>query len=115
MKLVADENFDNAVLRGVLLRLPDADFVRVQDHGLAGATDQDVVAWAAAEGRIIVTHDVTTMGPRAVARIEQGLPMPGVFQVAHRVPIARAIDDLALVLECSQEGEWDRQVRFLPL
>jgi hypothetical protein len=115
VKLVADEIFDNAVLRGVLLRLPGADFVRVQDVGLSGAGDEQVLAWAGAERRIIVTHDVATTGPLAVDRVRQGLPMPGVFQVARRVPIARAIDDLTLVLECSREAEWDGQVRFLPL
>jgi hypothetical protein len=41
--------------------------------------------------------------------------MPGVFEVGASVPIGRAIDDLILIVECSLEGEWEGQVRYLPL
>ena len=41
--------------------------------------------------------------------------MPGVFEVSSRVSIAAAIDDLLLIVECSLEGEWEGQVRYLPL
>jgi hypothetical protein len=41
--------------------------------------------------------------------------MPGVFEVATDLSIARAIDDLILIVECSLEGEWEGQVRYLPL
>ena len=30
-------------------------------------------------------------------------------------PVGQAIDDLILLAECSVEGEWEGQVRFLPL
>ena len=41
--------------------------------------------------------------------------MPGVFEVSRAVPISIAIDDLALLAECSLEDEWEGQVRYLPL
>jgi hypothetical protein len=41
--------------------------------------------------------------------------MPGVFEVATGLSVARAIDDLVLIVECSLEGEWEGQVRYLPL
>jgi hypothetical protein len=41
--------------------------------------------------------------------------MPGVFEVSRAVPIGRAIDDLLLIAEASFEGEWEGQVRYLPL
>ena len=33
-RLLADENFNGDIVRGVLLRHPDLDLVRVQDVGL---------------------------------------------------------------------------------
>jgi hypothetical protein len=39
MRLAADENFDNRILRGPLRHNPDYDIVRVQDTELAGASD----------------------------------------------------------------------------
>ncbi len=58
ISLLADENLDANILRGVLRRLPGIDAVRVQDVGLTGADDPTVLAWAAEQGRVLVTHDV---------------------------------------------------------
>ena len=33
LRLLADEDFDNTILRGVFRQLPDANIVRVQDVG----------------------------------------------------------------------------------
>lgn len=115
LKLAADENFNNDILRGLLRRNPEVDVVRVQDAGLSGADDPAVLAWAAAEGRVLLTHDVTTMTRYAYERAARGEPMPGVFEVARTVPVALAIDDLLLLTEGSLEGEWEGQVRYLPL
>ena len=57
LKLVSDENFNADILRGLYRRRPDLDVVRVQDIGLSATPDPDILAWAAAEGRILLTHD----------------------------------------------------------
>ena len=41
--------------------------------------------------------------------------MPGVFEVSHAVQLGRAIEDILVLAECSLEGEWEGQVRYLPL
>jgi hypothetical protein len=41
--------------------------------------------------------------------------MPGVFAAHSAASIGRIIDDLTLLAECSLDGEWEGQVRFLPL
>lgn len=79
LSFLADENFNNNIIRGILRRRPEIDIVRVQDVGLGGAGD------------------------------------PAVFEVGKHVPIATAIDDLILIAEVSYEGEWEGQVRYLPL
>ena len=43
------------------------------------------------------------------------LRLPGVFEVGQVVPIGRAIEDILLLTECSLDGEWKGQVRYLPL
>ena len=113
--LAADENFNSDIVRGLLRRKADIDIVRVQDVGLSGADDAAILEWAAQQGRVLVTHDVSTLTKYAYARISAGQPMPGVFEVSSRVSIAAAIDDLLLIVECSLEGEWEGQVRYLPL
>ena len=41
--------------------------------------------------------------------------MPGIFEVSRKVPIGVAIEDILLIAECSLEGEWEGQARYLPL
>jgi len=55
------------------------------------------------------------MRPYAEVRVVEGKPMPGVFEVSQDLPIGQAIEDILLVAECSLEGEWGGQIRFLPL
>jgi Domain of unknown function (DUF5615) len=114
-RFLADENFNNQIVRGVLRQSPDIDIVRVQDVGLSGADDPIVLARAAQEGRIVLTHDVATMTTFAYQRIQAGLSMPGLFEVSRRVSVGLAIEEIILIAECSLEGEWEGQVRFLPL
>jgi len=114
-QFLADENFNNQIVRGVLRQNPNVDIVRVQDVNLSGVDDPTVLAWAAEEGRIVLTHDVATMITFAYQRIQAGLSMPGLFEVNRRVPVGLVIEEIILIVECSLEGEWEGQVRFLPL
>jgi hypothetical protein len=115
LRLAADENFNNNIVRGLLRRQPELDIVRIQDVGLSGADDAAVLDWAAQEGRVLLTHDVSTITRYAYERVRAGQSMPGVFEVGRDVPIGRAIEDILLLVECSLDGEWEGQVRYLPL
>jgi len=113
--LAFDENFNNDVVRGLLRRSPALDVVRVQDAGLRSHNDPAVLDWAAAEGRLLASHDVSTLTAYACARVRAGQPMPGLIEAGPEVSIAAAIEDLLLIAECSQPGEWEGQVLYLPL
>jgi hypothetical protein len=105
LRLAADEDFNNRILRGLLRRNPDLDIVRVQDAGLRGRGDTEVLEWAATEGRVLLTHDVTTMKQHVDERIAAGLLMPGIFELNQSLPIGQAIEEILLLAECSFEGE----------
>lgn len=112
---LADENFNNDIVRGILRRNPGVDIVRIQDVRLSGADDPAVLEWAAQTQRVLLTHDVATITYYAYERVREGLAMPGVFEISRRLPLRQAIDELILIAECSLEGEWEGQVRYLPL
>jgi predicted nuclease of predicted toxin-antitoxin system len=115
IRLLVDESFNNDIVRGVLRRLPDLDIVRAQDEGLSGMDDAAVLAYAASEGRIVLTHDVRTLTAAAWDRVRAGQPMPGVFAVAQDVATAVVVEELVVISECSDDTEWRDQVRYLPL
>ena len=79
IRLLADENFNNNIVRGVRLWNPGIDLVRVQDVGLSVANDPSVLEWAAGHQRVLLTHDVATIKAFAYERVRAGKPMPGII------------------------------------
>lgn len=115
LRLAADENFNNVLVRGLRRRKPEIDIVRVQDAGLSGNADSIVLEWCANNRRVLLSHDVKTITKYAYERVTAGKSMPGVFEVPRDLPIGGAIEDIMLIAENSLEGEWEGQVRYLPL
>ena len=115
LRLAADENFNNDIVRGLLRRKADLDIVRIQDTEVAGADDPSVLEWVAQAGRVLLTHDVTTMIRYAYERVRAGQSMTGIFEVNRTLPISSAIEDILLLAECSLDDEWEGQIRYLPL
>lgn len=101
MKFLADENFDNRIVRGLLRRRPDLDIIRVQDLEIAGADDPIVLAWAAQAGRILLTHDERTIPNYAYERLAAGQIIAGVIIASDSLAISTVIEDVLLIVECS--------------
>lgn len=115
MRFVADENFNNDLLRALLRRKPELDIVRAQDTEISGAADPELLAWAAKAGRILLTHDVRTIPGYANARVRAGLVMSGVVEVDDERGIGAVLEDLLILIEASRDDEWEGQVKFVPI
>ncbi len=115
LALAADENFNNLIVRGLLRRRVDLNLVRIQDIGLSGAPDPEVLEWAASENRLLLTHDISTMTHYASSRIEAGENMPGIIECPCDISIGSALEDILLLVECSNDDEWQGQILYLPL
>ncbi len=72
LRLLADEDFNFDIVRGLLRRRPQFDIVRVHDVDLSRTPDWEILAWAAKEQRIMLTHDTNTMSRYASERLERG-------------------------------------------
>ncbi len=115
LRLLCDENFNADIVRGLLLLRPGLDIVRTQDTGLAGVSDPALLSWAAENDRILLTHDSATMPAHAWPRVAAGQTMPGLFVVSARCPVGRAIQELLLIDDCSEQREWSGRIFYLPL
>jgi predicted nuclease of predicted toxin-antitoxin system len=114
-RLLSDENFNGDIVRGLLLRQPTLNIVRTQDVGLEGADDPTVLAWAAEHRRILLTHDRATMPDFSYQRILANDLMAGVWVVNDRLSIRQAIEEILLLMTCSEQEEWNEVVLYLPL
>ena len=115
IRFLTDEDFNHDILRGVLRLVPGLDVVRVQDVGLMTVGDPIILAWGAQEGRIILTHDASTMIDAAYQRTREGLPMPGVIAVKRLAPLAACIADVVLMAQAGLPQDFQDQVRYIPL
>ena len=61
LRLASDADVHGDILRGLRRRLPTLDLVRILDALPEKTSDPDVLAWAADQGRVLITNDRNTM------------------------------------------------------
>jgi hypothetical protein len=81
---------------------------------LAGLHDLEVLALAARDGRLLVTHDKNTM-PTHFGEFIAKTASPGVVVAPQSLPVARVLEDLALIWTASEAEEWTNRIVYLPL
>src|ERR1700731_4848849 len=115
LRFLTDEDFDGRLTSALLARIPGLDLVRVQDVGLVHTPDPGILAWAAAEGRVVLTHDRNTMAGFASTRVHVGEPMLGLFVVDRQASFSQVLSDLEAMAGASEMDEWRDQIIFVPL
>jgi hypothetical protein len=115
LRLLIDQDLDHDILRGLIRRIPQLDAVTAFEIGMSDANDPELLTWAAREGRIIVTHDRKTMPTHAAALMGEGQNIAGVFVVPRSMPLHQVLEDLELMMTCSEMDEWVNVIRYLPL
>lgn len=116
MKWLADENFRNAIIRGLLRKAPTLDILRAQD--VPEVADQDdliLLRFATAEGRVVVTHDLSTMIPAMREQVRDASRCAPIVLVPDSLPVSAVVEDLLLLNECAVEADWAAGVIYLPL
>lgn len=115
LRLASDADVHGEIIRGLRRRRPEIDLVRAQDALAEGTPDREVLAWAAAENRVLVTNDRNTLIGLAYQRVAAKELVPGVIATTNEQSIGSAIDDILLIAEYMPEEEIREQVVvFLP-
>jgi hypothetical protein len=115
ISFLVDQNFNEHIVDGLTRRIPSLDMVLVRQVGLAEARDPALLEWAAAQERVLLTHDRSTMPAFAFARVEADQPMSGVFLVSDSMPVGQAIEEIALAAQCLSPDECANRVSYFPL
>jgi len=102
-RLLADADLNGAIVSGVIRRMPHVDFKRAEDVPLEGLCDPDVLAAAAEDGRVLVSHDVTSM-PYHFGEFVRSRSSPGVILVPQALSIGKAIESILLISEACDDG-----------
>ena len=110
----ADADLNQVIVTGVLRREPAIDFQTAFAAGLEGVKDPEVLAIAAQQERILVSHDRKTM-PLEFAKFIIGNQSSGVLIVSRKLSIEVVIEELLLIWAASSAEEWVNRIAKLPL
>ena len=113
-KFLADANFDLVILMAAKRRELAFDYQTALGAGLTGQQDPDVLAVAAREGRVLLTHDVRTM-PQHFALFIGEHTSTGVLLVPQSLPRRHVVEDLLLVWTAMEAEEWTNRIMSFPL
>jgi predicted nuclease of predicted toxin-antitoxin system len=112
-RFLADADFNQKIVRGLLRREPAIDFQTASQGGVIGRPDPEVLALAARENRILVSHDRGTMRAHFIS-FTSTQSSPGLILVSQEIDIGTAIEDLLVIWVASNHEEWRDEIRFIP-
>ena len=115
VRFLADADLNKAIVSGVLRREPAIDFLTAGAAGLRRLKDLEVLALAAEQQRVLVSHDVGTMPAHFRTYRNAGKRSAGLFLVAQTLDVGTAIEELLLIWLASDASEWENRLVWLPL
>ena len=116
LRLASDADVHGDIIRGLRRRAPTIDLIRTSSALAEGTHDTEVLAWAAADNRILISNDRNTMVNHAHQRLFLDQSMPGIIVTTNDQSIGQAIEDILIVAECMPAEEIrERVVVYLPL
>jgi hypothetical protein len=115
IRFQADNDLRFAIVRAVRRAEPAIDFASAFETKLDNLSDPEVLDRAATEGRVLVSHDRSTMLDHFRARLAEGKHSPGILMVSQRrTPIGPVAESLICVWAISAPGELRDQAHYLP-
>ena len=114
VRFQADADLNQIILLATIRREPAIDFQTAMTAGLPGVADLQVLARAAKDGRVLVTHDRKTM-PRHFAEFIVRETSPGLLVIPQSLSVAAAVEDLILIWSATEAEEWVNRISILPL
>jgi len=120
IKFLLDENFRSRALWHAILRQAQSEVpinvLRVADIPdlPPGTPDAQILAWAEAQGRLVVSLDKSTMPPALLEHIASGHSSPGVILLRNGLTIPEVVELLVFISHASTPEEWASDYRWIP-
>jgi len=114
IRFQADADLREVIIKALLRQEPTIDIISAHKANLSGLGDNKVLALAADEGRVLLTHDRKTM-PYHFAEFVNERTSPGVIVIPQDLPVTTAVEDLLLIWIASDASEWLNRICYLPL
>ena len=114
-RFLADEDWRFEIVTAVRRLEPTAEIVTVRELGRDGRSDADLLAFAHADGWIVLSHDVNTLKAEAERRVADGRGVAGVLLAPQSAVTRPVAESLVLIWAASDATEWLNRIEYLPL
>ena len=113
VRFQADNDLDYRIVRATRQLNQSIDFQSAVEARLHGKKDASVLEIAAAENRILVSHDRKTM-PQDFAHFIQRQTSPGLIVLSRKLSISESADWLHLIWAASEAEEYMNLIIPIP-
>ncbi len=107
IRFQADNDLRKAITRAIIRQNSQIDFRS------APTSELEILALAAQEGRILISHDFQTM-PARFKKFTETQRSPGVLLIAQDLPVGQAVERLLLMWEVSKPQDWENRLCLIP-
>ena len=114
IRFQADADFNQIIVNAIVRRHQEIEFRTATAAGLAGRNDPEVLALAARDSRILVTHDQRTM-PRYFGDFVRTSSSPGLIVVPQILAIRDVADAQILIWAVTKPEDWVNRIVYLPI
>lgn len=111
--LLADADLKRAIVSGVVRQNPAIDFKRAEDVPLEGLADNLVLTIAAEQGRVLISHDVSTMRTHFREFVHRRTS-PGLILIPQSLSVGTAIESLLLICGACNESDLQNRMCLVP-
>ena len=115
IRFIADENFDGNIIDGLRSKYPHVDLITVQEAGLSGTPDPEILDWATQIDRVVLSRDKSTMKGDAEERLRQNQHVVGLLLTTDRMSRGTIIDQIEIWSRKDLESAFANPIQYLRL
>ncbi len=113
IRFLADEDFDGHVIAGVRRRYPRVEIQTIQELGMLGTPDPEILEWATQRELVVLSRDLASMTAFGRQRIDQGLPLYGLLLVHNRLSRVTIIEQIELWSRRERDDAFAYPIQFI--
>ena len=113
VKFQADADFNQIIVRAVWRQEPAIDFQTAHEAGLRGLSDPEVRAYAACEGRLLVSHDLATMPSHFSQFVMSEATSTGLLILRQQLSILQALNEILKIWRKDDASQGVNQIQIV--
>lgn len=117
IRYLLDEHINPRMRRALLRRASGMMVWCIGDSGAPTqqSQDPDILRWCELRGFILVTNNRASMPRHLHEHLNTGGHIPGIFVLNVNMTMGATVDELSLIWELAEPGEFTDQIRYLPI